>query len=387
MRKSFKYRLYPTPGQTRLLVQTLEECRWLYNQTLAYRRDAWKDRHESVSRYDTIKLIPGWKQERPSLKRVHSQVLQEVCTRVDLAFQAFFRRAKAGEEPGLPCGAPRSVYVDAWAAPSGAPRFRGKGRYDSFTFPQFGFSLESDKRRLNLSKIGDVKIVLHRLVEGTIKTLTIRRTATGKWYASFSVEVECEPLEPSPHVVGVDVGLESFATLSTGEKIENPRFFRRDEKALTKAQRKLSAAEKGTPERTKRRNVVARIHGRIANRRSDFAHKLARRLVSENQIVVFEDLNTNGMLKNHCLAKSISDAAWNQLVQYATYKAECAGRRVVLVNPRNTSKACSGCGELVEKSLSVRVHRCPSCGLVLDRDHNAALNILALGLQSLGANP
>ncbi len=368
MRKTYKYRLYPTPGQTRLLERVLEECRWLYNETLAYRKRAWEERRESVSLYATQRLLPEWKQARPSLKQVHSQVLQNVQVRVDLAFKAFFRRVKAGETPGY-------------------PRFRGKGRYDSFTFPQFGFSLDPDKQRLNLSKIGDVKIVLHRPIEGTIKTLTVRRTATGKWYACFSVEYECEPLDPSPHVVGVDVGLESFATLSTGEKIANPRFFRRDEKALARAQRKLSVAEKGTPEREKRRKVVARIHERIANRRGDFAHKLARRLVSENQIVVFEDLNTNGMLKNRCLAKSIADAAWSQLIQYTTYKAECAGRRVVLVNPRNTSQACSGGGEWVEKSLSVRLHRCPSCGLVLDRDYNAALNILALGLQSLGASP
>ncbi|HBY93731.1 MAG: transposase [Ardenticatenaceae bacterium] len=364
MRKTYKYRIYPTKPQERQLARVLEECRWLYNETLAYRKRAWEERQESVGLYDTQRLLPAWKKARPSLKQVHSQVLQNVQVRVDLAFKAFFRRVKAGETLGY-------------------PRFRGQGRYDSFTFPQFGFSLESDKRRHNLSKIGDVKIVLHRPVEGTIKTLTIRRTPTGKWFASFSVEVECEPSPDNPKVVGVDVGLECFATLSTGEQIANPRFFRRDEKALAKAQRKLSTAAKGTPERAKRRQVVARIHERIANRRNDFAHKLARRLVDEHGLVVFEDLNTNGMLQNHHLAKSISDAAWNQLVQYATFKAECAGRRVVLVNPRNTSKMCSRCEMLVEKSLSVRVHACPHCGLEMDRDHNAALNILRLGLQSL----
>ncbi|MCZ7574992.1 MAG: transposase [Ardenticatenaceae bacterium] len=368
MRKSFKCRRYPTPGQTRLLEQTLEACRWLYNETLAYRPRAWEEEGRTANWYETRRCIPELKKQRPTLAKVHSQVLQNRTERVDLAFQAFFRRVQAGETPG-------------------DPRFRGQGRYDSFTFPQFGFRLDGDKRRLNLSKIGAVQIVLHRPVEGTIKTLTVRRVSTSKWYACFAVETECEPREPSPPVVGVDVGLESFATLGTGEKIENPRFFRRDEKALAKAQRRLRALEKGTPERAKRRKVVARIHERIANRRSDFAHKLARRWARENQIVVFEDLNTTGMLKNHGLAKSISDAAWNQLVHSTTYKAECAGRRVVLVNPRHTSKACSGCGELVEKSLSVRVHQCPSCGLVLDRDHNAALNILALGLQSLGENP
>lgn len=184
-----------------------------------------------------------------------------------------------------------------------------------------------------------------------------------------------------------DVGLESFATLSTGEKIANPRFFRKDEKELAKAQRKLANAEKGTPERAKRRKAVAHIHQRISNRRSDFAHQLSRHLVNEYSLVVFERLNTKDMLQNHRLAKSITDAAWGQLVQYSTYKAVDAGRAVVLVNPNGTSQRCSRCGTVVKKALSIRVHSCPVCGLVMDRDENAAINILALGLQSLGFNP
>lgn len=362
-KRAFKYRLYPTRKQARLMQQQLDECRWLYNKTLEVRKTAWEQRQETVRLYDTIKMLPSWKQERPSLKSVHSQVLQEVCDRVDLAFQHFFRRVKAGETPGY-------------------PRFRSVSRYDSFTYPQFGFKLTGD--HLNLSKIGDVKVVLHRPLEGKVKTLTVRRTATGDWYACFSCEVEAEPLPAEPKAVGIDVGLNSFATLSTGEHVPNPRFFRKDEKALAKAQRKLSKAEKGTPERAKRRRVVAKIHKRISNRRADFAHKLSRRLVGEFGVIAFEDLNIDGILKNHCLAKSIADAAWGQLVYYTTYKAEGAGRRVVKVNPRNTSKACSRCGALVEKDLSVRIHSCPHCGLVLDRDENAALNILRLGLQSLG---
>jgi putative transposase len=174
-----------------------------------------------------------------------------------------------------------------------------------------------------------------------------------------------------------------FHTFFTGEKIDNPRFFRRDEKELAKAQRKLSKAEKGTPERAKRRKAVCHIHQRISNRRKDFAHKLSRRLVNEFGIIALEKLNTKGMLQDHCLAKSISDAAWNQLAQYIQYKAENAGRECVLVDPRNTSKTCSRCGTLVEKDLSVRVHDCPVCGLKMDRDENAAINILALGLESL----
>jgi putative transposase len=365
MRKTFRFRFNPTHHQRTLLNQTLEICRWVYNETLATRKNAWEQEQKSISLYDTNKLLPAWKKDKPELSQAYSQVLQNVQERVDLAFKAFFRRVKAGEKPGY-------------------PRFRGYGWYDSFTFKQYGFTLADNG--LLLSKIGAMKIIQHRPIEGKIKTLTIRRDAVGNWYACFACEVEAQPLPPSEKAVGVDVGLESFATFSNGGKIANPRFFRRDEKDLAKAQRKLSKAEKGTPERTKQRKVVCHIHQRIANRRKDFAHQLSRRLVNEFGFIAFEKLNTKEMLQNHCLAKSISDAAWNQFAQYTQYKAENAGRECVLVDPRNTSKKCSRCGTLVEKSLSVRVHDCPVCGLKIDRDENAAINILALGLESLGVN-
>lgn len=297
------------------------------------------------------------------MKDVFSQVLQNVQERVDLAFKAFFRRVKAGEKLGY-------------------PRFRGYGWYASFTFKQFGFELLDNS--LYLSKIGTVKIILHRPIEGKIKTLTIQRDAVGNWYACFACEVEADPLPANELAIGIDMGLESFATLSNGMKVENPRFFRRDEQELAKSQRKFSKAEKGTPERAKHRKTIQHIHQRIAHRRKDFAHKLSCQLVNNFGLMVFEKLNTKNMLQNHCLAKSIQDAAWSQLMQYTTYKAENAGREVVLVEPRNTSKICSRCDAMVEKSLSVRVHACPVCGLIIDRDQNAAINILGLGLQSLG---
>lgn len=366
MRKTYKFRLNPTKSQHTLLNNTLDICRWVYNETLATRKNAWEQEQKSISLYDTNKLLPGWKKDKPELSQVYSQVLQNVQVRVDLAFKAFFRRAKAGEKPGY-------------------PRFRGNGWYDSFTYPQTGFTLADNG--LLLSKIGVVKIIQHRPVEGEIKTLNIRRDMIGNWYACFSCEVKTKPLPKSEKAVGIDVGLTSFATLSTGEKIDNPRFFRRDENELAKAQRKLSKAEKGTPERGKRRLAVCHIHQRISNRRKDFAHKFARQLVNEYGIIALEKLNGKGMLQNHCLAKSISDAAWNQFAQYTQYKAENAGRECVLVDPRNTSKRCSRCGTMVEKDLSVRVHSCPVCGLLIDRDENAAINILALGLQCLDASP
>jgi len=226
---------------------------------------------------------------------------------------------------------------------------------------------------LYASKIGDIPIVLHRPIEGNIRTLTVRRSSTGKWYARFSVEYEPSPVQQNDGEIGVDVGLESFATLSNGEKIENPRFFHTDEKALAKAQRKLSKTEKGTPERKKARKVVARIHERIANRRLDFAHQTSRQLVDRFGTIVFEDLNITNMQKNPHLAKSIADVAWNQ------FKAEEAGSRVILVNPRNTSQQCSRCGMIVAKTLSDRVHSCPQCGLAMDRDQNAGVQHYEIG--------
>jgi len=206
MRKACRYRIYPTKSQATLLEQTLEICRWIYNDTLALRKDAWEQEQCSISLYETDRILTQWKKERPELKQVHSQVLQNVQMRVDLAFKTFFRRVKAGENPGH-------------------PRFKGKGRYDSITYPQSGFAL--DGRVLHLSKIGDVRVVLHRPVEGMIKTLTIRRSLTGKWYACFSVEYDPAPAQQRETMVGIDVGLESFATLSNGAKVENPRFFRK----------------------------------------------------------------------------------------------------------------------------------------------------------------
>jgi putative transposase len=336
--KTFKYRLQPSKSQRTKLNRTLELCRWVFNEMLATRKNSWEQEKKTLSLYDMNKRLTLWKQEHTELKNVHSQVLQNVQARVDLAFQGFFRRVKVGGKPGY-------------------PRFRGYGRYDSFTFKQSGFKLLD--QGVLLSKIGILKIIQHRPIEGRIKTLTVQRDAVGNWYACFACEVEAETLPFNDLGIGVDVGLESFATLSNGEKVPNPRFFRQDEKELAKAQRKLSKAEKGTAERAKRRKAVQHVHQRIANRRKDFAHKLSRKWVDRFGMIAFENLRIHNMLQNHCLAKSISDAAWNQLIAYTTYKAENAGHVVVSVDPRNTSKQCSRCGTMVEKSLSVRVHTCP----------------------------
>jgi len=361
-----KYRLYPTKHQQRILDDTLNTCRQVYNQTLASRKEAWEQRQDTLSLYETNAMLTQWKCERPALSQVHSQVLQNAQERVDLAYKAFFRRVKAGETPGF-------------------PRYRGPGRYDSFTFKQSGLRVQDGL--LHVSKIGALRMILHRPIDGTIKTLTLRRVPSGKWYACFSVEVEALPLPDTASAIGVDVGLSNFATLSTGESIANPRFFRMDEQALAKAQRRLVKAAQGTPVRRKCRKVVAHIHERIANRRYDFCHQTARRLVNTHGVLAFEALQIPNMMQNHCLAKSIADVAWGQFVGITMDKAACAGRHVAHVDPRYTSQDCSRCGQRVPKPLSQRLHQCPTCQLVMDRDQNAAINILRCGLASLGLAP
>ncbi len=365
MRKTYQFRLNPTKHQRTLLSNKLELCRWAYNETLATRKNVWEQEQRSISLYDTHKLLTTWKKEKPELSAVYSQVLQNAQGRVDWAFKAFFRRVKAGETPGY-------------------PRFKGYGRYDSFTYPQTGFALYNIA--LLLSKIGKVKIIQHRPIEGKIKTLTIRRDSIDNWYACFSCEVEANPLPQNDKVVGIDLGLTTFAVCSDGNEIKRERWMKRDAKDIARIQRKKEKFAKGSREWQKVICALQQAYQRQTNRRKNFAHQESRKLVNEYQFIAFEDLNIRGMQskENKIINRNIADVAWNQFVQYTTYKAEEAGRGVVLVDPKNTTQRCSGCGEIVPKDLSIRKHECPHCGLELSRDQNAALNILARGLTSLG---
>lgn len=367
MRKMFLYRIYPTKKQKTRLNNTLEECCWLYNHLLAKRKEVYEQDGISLSLYQQQATFPILKIERPSLATVHSQVLQNVAVRLDLAMKAFFRRVKEhAEEPGF-------------------PRFKGKNRYDSITYPQSGFKIDG-QGKLYASGIGHIKIILHRPMRGKIKTLTIRCSSTGKWYASFSCEGEPERLPVVPSQVGIDVGLKTFATLSDTTEIENPRFFRKEERALKKVQRKHSKLAKGTPERRKHRKAVARVHERIAWRRDNFTHQESRKIVNAYGVICVEDLHVNRMAHNHCLSKSIHDAAWSAFFAHLSCKAEEAGRTFVKVNPAYTSQTCSRCKHRQPMPLSERVFDCPCCHLSIDRDQNASLNILALGLQGIGSH-
>jgi putative transposase len=364
MHKMFQYRIFPTRKQETKLNETLDECRWLYNHLLETRKNAYEQDGKGLSCYQQQATYPILKQERPSLNTVHSQVLQNVAVRIDLAFKAFFRRCKAGETPGY-------------------PRFKGRDRYDSFTFPQFGFKFD-EQGKVYCSGIGHIKMMVHRPIKGTIKTLTVQRSSTGKWYASFSCEVEPERLPEVPSHIGIDVGLKTFATLSDGTEIANPRFFRKEEQSLATVQRKHSKLAKGTRERRKHRKAVARVHERIGWRRENFTHQHSRQIVNTNGVICVEDLHVNRMVHNHCLAKSIADAAWSAFFSQLSSKAVEAGRQLVKVNPAYTSQECSRCHHRQKMPLSERIYHCPCCLLSIDRDLNAALNIRAVGLHSLG---
>lgn len=366
VRKSFQYRLRPTKKQIKLLQSQLDECRWLYNELLSQRKLVYEELDISLSKYDQSMLLPLLKEERTSLTNVHSQVLQNVIDRLDKGFQAFFRRCKKGETPGF-------------------PRFRGIHRYNSFCYPQSGFALVG--KELKLSKVGCIPVVLHRQIEGQIKTCTLRRTAAGSWMVSLSCEVDLNPKEPNQKSVGIDVGLENFATLSNGQEIANPRYFKRRQKSLAKAQRKLAKLSKGTPERRKQGKVVAKIHERVGNQRRDFCHKESKKIIDNFQYICVEDLNIKQMIEGSYLAKSITDVSWNQFLQFLTYKAAEAGRKLELVNPAYTTQDCYECRHREKKKLSERMHCCSRCGYTVSRDFNAAQNILALGLDGLGVIP
>jgi putative transposase len=302
----------------------------------------------------------------PEYTAVHSQVLQDVVQRVDRAFQAFFRRVKAGETPGY-------------------PRFHGRNRYNSLTYPQFGNGATLDNGFLVLSKIGRMALRWSCPLEGVPKTITFSQEADG-WYACFScADVPTQPLEPMEQETGIDLGLESFATLADGAIIHTPRCYRKAEAYLRRCQRRVARRKKGSHRRKQAVKLLAKAHQKVKRQRQDFQHKTALALVQHYDTIYYEELQTANMLKNHHLAKSIADAGWSVFLSILAFKAAYAGKRAVAVPPAYTSQVCSGCGVLVQKALSVRWHSCPECGAELHRDHNAALNILALGKKQRGA--
>lgn len=353
MIKVFRYRIYPTAKQEQTLNGHLAICAELYNAALSERREAWARQRKSISYFDQTLQLTQVKKEREDVAQIHSQVLENVLKRVDLAFKGFFSRVRSGDKAGF-------------------PRFRSVARYDSITFRQIGNALAGNK--LRLSKVGQVRIKLHRPLQGTIKTLTVKREA-GRWFALLSVDVEPYLLAYSANAVGVDVGLTSFATLSDGTRIENPRWFRSAQRRLRRLQRRVARRKKGSNRRRKAVLLLRRFHNHVRDQRRDFHHKESRKIVNAHGLIAVENLNVKGLTRGW-LSKSVHDAGWSSFINMLTYKAEDAGRLLVKVDPRGTSQTCL-CGASVPKTLAQREHVCKECGLVGDRDHISAQLILA----------
>lgn len=357
MLRTYQYRLYPTPAQEHRMFQVLNVCRHWYNMCLAERKWAWELEGRSVTKAQQERTGIAYRKTFPQAQIVFSQTMQTVCDDVDKAFQAFFRRVKAGEKAGY-------------------PRFKGRDRFRSFAFKQYGVGAKLDGRRLKLYSIGRVAVRWHRPIDGTVKTVRIVHKA-GKWYVCFACEVaESVPLPTTERVVGIDVGISALVTTSNGDKVENPTFYRKAQAELRRRQRRLARAKRGGTNRRKKLLAVQRQHEHVANQRRDFAHKLSTELVRHYNGIALEDLRVRNLVRNHRLSKRILDSGWSTFRQILTYKAESAGRLVAFVDPAYTSKTCSCCGKIFEHlTLSDRWVEC-DCGLSLDRDHNAAINIL-----------
>jgi putative transposase len=356
VRKTFKEKRRPTSAQLRTLEEVLWHCRTLYNAALEQRITAWQRCHVSVSRYEQEVELKDIRAEMPEFAAIHSHVLQDVLARLDKTYQVFFARVKRGEKAGF-------------------PRFKGQNRYRSFTYKEYGNGARLDNGLLVLSKIGRIKVQWSRPVEGTPKTVTISKEADG-WYVAIScAEVPTQPLPPTGQETGIDLGIEAFATLSNGERIHSPACYRKAERYLAKCAKRVARRKKGRKRRKKAVQLLATAHQTVTRHRRDFHHKTALALVREYDVIYHEDLRVANLVKDHYLAKSISDAGWSAFLAILSNKAASAGREVIAVDPAYTSQTCSGCGILVAKGLSVRWHACPDCGTSLHRDENAARNI------------
>jgi len=366
MLRAYKYRLYPNSEQRTAMSKNFGCVRWVYNWALSRKIEAYEKENRSLSIFDLSKELPKLKasEETKWLAEADSQALVMSLRNLDNAFTRFFREKK------------------------GFPKFKSKkSNRQSFQIPQ-RVKVDFEARKIILPKIGAVRAKLHRKFDGKVKTVTISKTPSGKYFASVLVETDEKPL-PKPEIkyetaIGVDLGLTHFAILSNGEKIENPKHLQKSLKRLKFLQRRLSRKKAGSKRRDKARICVAKLYERITNQRNDFLHKLSIRLIRENQTIALESLNVAGMMQNHRLAQAIGSASWSRFVEFLRYKAEWYGRNVVFIGRfEPSSKLCSVCGfHNSELTLDERTWICPSCQTEHDRDVNAATNILKFALQS-----
>ncbi len=357
--KAYKYRIYPTKNQAIEIDLQTEKCRQLYNKLLALKKDTYKDKGVTLSRKDLYREVKG-------NKEAYSQVSQNVADRINKAYGNFFARVKRGERK------------------KGFPRFKKYGKYASITFPQI-VNPEKIGKKTNFPKIGWLNTIYHRPITGTPKTLTIKKAKSGKYFITIScANPKTETLKHGKGEIGIDLGLNHFVATSDGEFFDHPKPMKGIAKKRKALAKQFSKTHKRSNNRNKARVRLARTDEKIANIRNDYGWKLCKTLIQKHETIYLENLNARGMVKNHQLAGAITDVSWSDFTNKHPYKAESAGGKVLKVNPKNTSQMCSGCGDIVKKTLAIRTHNCPNCGLKIDRDINASINILTKGKIGLG---
>ena len=357
-RIAYKYRIYPNSEQKEFFAKCFGCVRFFYNKSLSDMNDIYK----STGKYKNI-TPASYKDDYPFLKEVDSLALSNAQLNRNIAFKSFFSHK------------------------SGFPKYKCKRNDQSYTTNNQGsVKISSNNRYISIPKCSRIRIKMHRTFIGTIKSITVSRTTDNKYYMSLLVETEIEQLEPSKKMIGLDLGIKDLIVDSNGHKYKNHKYLTKSQNKLAKEQRKLSKMVKGSNNRNKQRIKIARLHKKIQNQRNDYLHKLSKRIIDENQVIVLEDLKVKGMEQNNKLARNISDASWSRLVSMLTYKANWYGRTIVRV-PNNypSSQLCSICSykNSITKSLNIRKWTCPECGTVHDRDINAAKNILSKGIEIL----
>lgn len=370
MEYAYKFRIYPNKEQENLIQRTFGCCRFLYNHCLAQRQEMYKQTGKAPTWKQQDASIPKLKVENPWLKEVDSTALQAAVKNVDIAYQNYFRNIRKGRKP------------------AGYPQFKSKRcRYQSYKSKCVGTNIKVLEGAIQLPKLGEVKCRISKEVNGRILSATVSCNPAGKYFVSICcTDVELEPFDKTGSAIGLDVGIKSFAVSDAGDVYENHKYLRKSEKKLARLQRQLSRKTKDSKRREKARVKVAKLHEHVANQRRDMLHKLSTRLIRENDVICIEDLAPKNMIRNHKLAKSIADASWGEFRRQLTYKAEWYGKQIVVIDRfYPSSQMCSACGEKWDgtKDLKVRKWQCPRCGATLDRDTNAAINILNEGLRFL----
>ena len=368
--RAYKYRLYPNKKQQELINKTIGCCRFVYNYYLNKKIELYKVEQKSISYNACANDLKYLKKEKEWLKEVDSISLQQSLKDLDVAYQNFFRRIKNGDKQ------------------VGFPKFKSKKNpKQSYRTQNVNNNISIDGNKIKLPKLGLVRFVNSRNLNGKIKNCTISKTKTNKYFLSVLVEEEIEELPRNNNAIGIDLGLKDFLVTSDGEIVENPRILNKYERKLVKLQRQLAKKQKGSNRYKKQALKIAKLHEKIRNTRTDFLHKLSSRIIKENQLIISEDLNVKGMVQNHRLAKAINDVSWSKFARMIEYKANWYGRTYHKINRfYASSQTCNVCGykNVDTKDLNVRKWVCPECGTKHDRDNNAAINILNQGLKELG---